>query len=192
MNDKIKFVLPAQEPSITAIIPYGGEEHQFNEISLCENDEAFVVEGKGIGEAQIAGAENAKNEWLVFMDADAIYPEDYISQIKNEIQKTQDVVLVTKRKGGFGDTFAKVRGSNLAIRKGIFLDKAVQFKTKFNGRTDFSFFPNVFSDAHKIPIEYHHDLTTLETLGSSVILIGTGLAAIGAVAFTEFKKRSYI
>ena len=191
MNDKLKFVLPPQEPPITVIIPYGGEEHQFNEISLCENDEGIIIENPAvipIGEARIKGAKEAKHDWLVFMDADAVYPKDYISAIKQQIQETKHPVLATIRTGGFGSVLWPVHESALIARKGIFLERTAGFSTN-DIRKDIG---NLFQDAHKIPVEYHHDLTTLETLGSSAILIGTGLAAIAGVAITEFKKRSYI
>ena len=190
MNDKIKFVLPAQEPAITVIIPYGGEEHQFNEISLCENDEAIIIEGgESIGHARIAGAESAKYSWLVFMDTDAIYPIDFLPLVKHQIEELgeQYPVLSAQRVGGYGNTFWRAPEHGLIMRKNVFLDRVAGYT---NGqRKDIA---NLFQDAHKIPVEYHHDLTTLETLGSSAILIGTGLAGIAGVAIAEFKKRSYI
>ena len=189
MNDKIKFVLPTQEPAISAIIPYGSEEHQFNEISLCENDEASIIEGgESIGHARIAGVESAKHDWLVFMDADATYPKDYISAIKQWVRGTEHSVLATTRTGGFGSMLWSVHESALITRKDAFLERTVGFHAN-DIRKDIAY---LFQDAHKIPVEYHHDLTTLETLGSSAILIGTGLAGIAGVAIAEFKKRSYI
>lgn len=190
MNDKIKFVLPTQESAITAIIPYGGEEHQFNEILLCENDEAIIIEGgESIGHARIAGAKSAKHDWLVFMDADAIYPIDFLPSVKHQIEELgeQYPVLSAQRVGGYGNTFWQAPEHGLITRKNVFLDRVAGYT---NGqRKDIAY---LFQDAHKIPVEYHHDLTTLETLGSSAILIGTGLAGIAGVAIAEFKKRSYI
>lgn len=190
MRNKIKFVLPVQEPPISAIIPYGGEEYQFNETSLCENDEAIIIEGgESIGHARIAGAESAKHDWLVFMDADAIYPTDFLPSVKHWIEELgeQYPVLSAQRVGGYGNTFWQAPEHGLITHKTVFLDQVAGYT---NGlRKDIG---NLFQDAHKIPVEYHHDLTTLETLGSSAILIGTGLATLAGAAIAEYRKHSYI
>jgi len=174
-KEVISFDLPTTEPSITAIIPYCSP-YPFYPLSVCENDEVLIVEGgESIGDARIKAAEEAKFDWLVFLDADAVYPYDFILQVKRYINQTGYHILGATRTGGFGNFFWNVLESGLIVRKDIFL-AITEGYVATDRRSDVAV---LFLDkAERIPVEYYHGLTHEETVGLSILLIGGAIATL--------------
>ena len=172
----IKFLPISKYPPVSVIIPYKIGE-KFNPIWICRNDEAIIVlGGPTIGHARIAGAKAAKYEWLVFADADAVYPKDYILQLKDYLATTKAKVLAAKRKGGFGDIFFDVHEHGLIVRKSEFLKRTARYPEGVriaNGRTDIA---DLFRDAEKIPVEYYHGFTKGEK--KFIVVAATTAAAV--------------
>jgi len=162
------------EPPVTVIIPYKQGE-PFNPIYLCKNDQVLVITtGETIGHARILGAKKALNEWLVFMDGDAIYPEDYIIQVKKYIREYNYPILATTRRGGYGDIFFNVHEHGLIVRKDVFLERTKNYPhgvRPAGRRTDIA---DYFRDAKKIPVKYYHGYTKGEkayTRAVSLVLL---------------------
>jgi len=175
--DTIKVLPIAKYPSVSAIIPYKiGEE--FNKIWICSNDEAIIVlGGETIGHARIAGARVAKNKWLVFMDADAIYPKDYILKIKDYIWKIRKPVMATIRLGGFNNIFFDVHEHGLVVHKDEFFNRVKCYPRgvrQAGKRTDIA---DYFRDAAKIPVKYHHGFTKGEKRAIVIAISGLALAS---------------
>ena len=166
----IKVIHPPMEPAVSVVVPYA-EGKPFNPIYICANDEVLIAKGgESIGHARIEAARQAKNEWLIFMDADAIYPPDYIPNIKYYIGTYGFPIMATKRKGGFGDLFSQVLEHGLIARKNVFLERTKNYPEGVwwrGGRTDVV---GYFRDAVKIPVEYYHSFTTDEKAGLSALL----------------------
>jgi len=171
----------ATEPAVSLIVPYAFGE-PFNPIYICENDEVIIVfGGESIGHARIASAEIAKNDWLVLMDGDAVYPEDYIPSVKNYIRYYGYPVMCAKRKGGFGEAFFSTHEHGLIVRKDVFLERCKDYPYGVRDagrRTDIA---DYFRDAVKIDVEYHHGLTKGETaaVGFATVLGVLCLALTG-------------
>lgn len=158
---QIHYELPETEPPVTIIIPYKHGE-KFNPVYVCKNDQVMIITtGETIGHARISGAKNAWNDWLVFMDADALYPKDYILKVKKYIRElgNKNPILAATRRGGYGDLFFNVHEHGLIVRKDVFLERTRNYPkgVRYAGkRTDIA---DYFRDAVKIPVEYFHDFT---------------------------------
>jgi len=155
----VKAIHPPMEPAVSIIIPYA-EGEPFNPIYVCANDELLIAKGgESIGHARIEAAQQARNKWLVFMDGDAVYPPDYIPNIKYYIRAYGWPVMAAKRKGGFGDLFFQVHEHGLIVRKDVFLERTKNYPEgvkQLGKRTDIA---DYFRDAVKIPVEYYHSYT---------------------------------
>ena len=167
----------AVEPAVSLIIPYASGK-PFNPIYICENDEAIVVEGgDSIGHARIEGARAASNEWLLMMDSDAVYPEDYVLIAKEFIREYGDKypVMSAKRKGGFDELFTKFYESGLIVRRDVFLERTKYYPRGLlwvGRRTDVW---GYFTDNVKIDLEYYHDFTTNEKKLVSALIIAPAI-----------------
>ena len=170
----------ATEPPVSIIMPYNLERMPYP-IFMCKNDEGIIVlGGKSIGHARIAGAKKAKNEWLIFVDSDAIYPPNYILEVKKYIRKQGDKtpIMATKRLGGLFSNppahrlFAYEHG--LIVRKDVFLERIKRYPENATRRMDIG---SYFRDAVPIPVEYYHGPThgekaiLLAILGLSIPLL---------------------
>jgi len=180
------YVLSAEEPPVSVVVPHKSGE-PFNDLYLCENDELIIVRGgSSIGDARIAGAEAAENEWIVQLDADAIYPPEYILRVKHYIREFGDEIFVmcARRKGGFGNLFWSCLESGLVARKDAFLERSKSFfaRTKWytGRRKDVGL---EFQDAVPIPVYYYHGLTKGEKSGL-LVLATMGCTCAGIVALT--------
>jgi len=183
-DEVISFDLPATEPPITAIIPYC-PPYPFYPLSVCENDEVLIVEGgESIGDARIKAAEEAKCEWLVFLDADAVYPRDFILQVKYWINQTRYPILGANRVGGFGNFFWNVHESGLIVQKDVFMEITEKYMAT-DRRSDVA---DLFvTDVKRIPVEYYHDFTHGEITGLSLLLIGGGIATLLWLSYKTMK-----
>jgi len=176
------FDLSATEPPISVIIPYC-PPYPFYPLSVCENDEVLIVEGgESIGDARIKAAEEAKFDWLVFLDADAVYPHDFILQVKRYINQTGYPILGATRTGGFGNLFWNVLESGLIVRKDIFLAITEKYVAT-DRRSDVADF--FVTDVERIPVEYYHDFTHGESTGLSLLLT---LGAIATLLWLSYKN----
>jgi len=185
MTYPVYFSFSGLTPAISAIIPYK-EGEPFNSIFLCENDEALIVTGgESIGQARIAGTREARNEWLVFMDADAVYPPNYILQIKNWLRRSPSSMMSTIRRGGFGEFAWRVYEHSLVVQRRVFL-KRVEGYTPLAEREDIG---GLFQDAKKIPVEYFHGLTKGEKLATALLLSGSG-SVLGVIGEIWHRTRS--
>jgi len=173
--DTIKVLPITKYPSVSVIIPYRIGE-KFNPIWICSNDEAIIVLGGWtIGHARIAGAKVAKYNWLVFMDADAIYPLDYILKIKDYIKRVKKTVLATIRTGGFDNIFFDVHEHGLIVHRDEFFKRVLHYPQgvrQAGRRTDIA---DYFRDAVKIPVKYYHGFTKGE---KRLIVAGVGFSAM--------------
>lgn len=61
-------------------------EHNFPEVSYCY----FVEMQQGLSYARNRGIEEAKGDWLVFLDDDAMIEEDYIANLKGHLANHPD------------------------------------------------------------------------------------------------------
>ncbi len=149
------------EPPVTIIIPHKCGKPLYP-ITANLNDEVIIVRGgKSIGHARIEGAKAAKNDWLVFMDSDAIYPQDYVTKVKYFIRNYQYPIMRTVRTGGLRTI--PFLESGLVVRKDVFLDRVRDYQGTWyfgEGRKDVGY---LFKrDAKLIPVKYHHSWTELE------------------------------
>jgi len=178
MDYPVYKVLPATEPPVTCIIPYA-EGEKFNPIYICENDEALVVlGGESIGHARIEGAKAASNNWIVMMDADAIYPTDYIPRIKEYIREFGYPVMAAKRLGGFDDLIFKVHEHGLIIRKDVLLERCANYPEGVRLRGSRTDIADLFRDAVKIDVEYYHGFTKGEKSAIAILGLARILAPI--------------
>jgi len=174
-EELISFDLPPTEPPISAIIPYC-PPYPFNPLAVCENDEVLIVEGgESIGDARIKGAEAAKFEWLIFLDADGVYPHDFILQVKRYINQIGYPILGANRVGGFGNFFWNVYESGLIVQKDVFMEITEKYMAT-DRRSDVGDF--FVTDVKRIPVEYYHDFTHGEITVLSLLLIGGGIATL--------------
>jgi len=179
--DKIKF-LPPEQPPVSVVIPYKcGNE--FNDIYVCENDEVIVVTGGySIGHARIAGALHSENDWLVHMDSDAVYPNDYMILVKRYIREFGEEykIMCARRKGGFGNLIFRNHEHGMVVRKDVFLDRSVKYLNKLSSeRSDVGRF---FRDAKIIPVDYYHGFTK----GEKTAVFAVGVVSACAVVM-KFK-----
>jgi len=172
----IKSLLKPEEPPVSIIMPYRyGEE--LNPLSICANDELIIVFGeKTIGHARIRGARESSYDWLVIVDSDAIYPDNYIPQVKYYIRECGDKypVMCSIRKGGFG-MISPANEHGLIVRKDVFLERVETFlesgETRAfsgEGRADIG---KYFYDAKHIPVYYYHTYTKGEKKGVSLLAL---------------------
>ena len=164
------------DPPVTVIIPYKPGD-RFNPIHVCRNDEVLVVTGgRSIGEARIAGAKAARNRWLIFMDADAVYPPEYIPNIKSWIRILKYPIMAATRRGGYGNIFTKVYEHGLIVRRDVFLMRTRNYSESWwRGRgTDVS---GYFGDAIRIPVVYYHSFTGWEKTATCFLI---GFSLLGA------------
>ena len=180
----IKAIHLSMEPAVSVVVPYA-EGKPFNPIYVCANDEVLIAKGgSSIGEARIEAARQAKNEWLIFMDADAIYPADYIPYVKYYIRACGFPIMAAKREGGFGDLFFSVHEHGLIVRKDVFLERTKNYPEgvrQLGRRTDVA---DYFRDAVKIPVDYYHGFTTGEKAGVAAG-VGAGLL-VGSYLMKRF------
>jgi len=181
IKDILKDVFPAlhkvTEPPVSIIMPYNLERIPYP-IAICENDEGIIiVGGKSIGHARIEGAKKAKNEWLIFVDSDAMYPPNYVPEIKKYIREygNKYPIMATKRKGGllsnppFHRQFVYEHG--LIVRRDVFFERVKNYPENVPRQYDIG---GYFKDAVPIPVEYYHgptygERTILSTLLSLAI-----------------------
>jgi len=114
------------------------------------------------------------------MDADAVYPIDYVPRVKEWIVKIGDEhpVLCATRRGGFGHLFFPNHEHGLIIRRDVFLERTKDYPNnippihRHGKRTDVA---PLFRDAVRIPVEYYHGFTTgeLQALGLGTIIVST-------------------
>ena len=162
VKSTFRAVHKATEPPVSIIMPYNLERMPYP-IFMCENDEGMIVlGGKSIGHARVAGAKKAKNEWLVFVDSDAIYPPNYILEVKEYIRKQGDKtpIMVAKRLGGLFPNPPPHRRyvyeHGLIVRKDVFFERVKEYPEDAIRRMDIGPY---FRDAVPIPAEYYHGLT---------------------------------
>jgi glycosyltransferase involved in cell wall biosynthesis len=183
--------LPYKDPPISAIVPYKCGK-PLNKIWVCENDEVIVVRGgPSIGHARIAGAKHAKNEWIVQLDSDAVYPPEYILLVKHYIRELGETypIMCTRRVGGFGNLFWNVIESGLVVRKDIFLQRGEQFlKSRrtwaFSGEGRYDV-GDYFHDAQPIPVYYYHPLAISEKIALGLV----GATLLVGIGYLIAKKR---
>jgi len=188
---RAKFLRRSDEPPVSVILPYK-EGDPVNNIYLCENDELIVVTGEGIGYARIVGALCAKNDWLVFVDSDAVYPQGYIPKIKKFIRKFGDYfsVFATQRIGGILENPPPLRlftyEHGLIVRRDEFMMRCLEFLLSDHlPRDDIG---GYFTDAMPIPVIYYHGLTTGETYKFTTLL-SMGIAGLlGLIIFIIMKN----
>ncbi len=79
--------IKTQEMDCEIIVVDGGSTD--NTIKICEEKEVKIIELKkrGIGLARNVGAQIARGEYLIFIDADTILKKDFWRIIKNELQE---------------------------------------------------------------------------------------------------------
>lgn len=109
---------------VTVIIPYREGEPVGKP---PEGVETFWIDsGLGIGEARIKGALRASTLWLVQCDADAYYPDDYITRIEAAIRSGRYLYgFWCKREGGIVPAWLE---SGLVVRRDVFLERTKDFK----------------------------------------------------------------
>ena len=147
----------------TVIIPYKeGEPIR----DPPEGDETLWIDSDlDIGEARIKGALEASNEWLIQVDADGHYPDDYIEKIRDAIASGEypDGFWCIRR-GGLKRTYME---SGLVVHRELFLERVKDFVP--NHRLDVG---SLFND---LPINdeitYWHGLTKNEKSGVLLLLI---------------------
>jgi len=155
----------------------------FNPIYVEPGDEVIVADsGLPIFEARKKGIEQARHEWVVCADSDAVYPEDYIPKVKQAILSGRyPYGFRTKRMGGYGSSF-NVEASIVA-RKDLLLEVCSDFE-KRNERDDFG------RELRWLPmvedITYYHPLTTGEKR-STLILLGLMLSG-GYLIYRKLRK----
>ncbi len=110
MNSKISIILPAKNEAtnLSALLPLLKKSFKDAEIivvndgstdntrSVCEDNNVRVINNpysKGNGAAIKSGARAAKNEFLVFMDADGQHKPDDIPRLINTLLKGYDMVV---------------------------------------------------------------------------------------------------
>lgn len=159
LNVRISAILPYLPGLPRNPIPPGYDE-------LLEDDRPG-----NIGLKRIAMAKKARYSWLVFLDADAVYPKDYFYRIKRVITICEEVGLKgfrTRRYGGFG-VLGNVEAS-LVVRKDEFLKRVEEYNPEY---LDVGY---LFEDLPVIDyVGYYHGLTKGER---------TALAMVSAFTIT--------
>ena len=172
--------MPSLRPAVSAILPYK-EGMALNPLTLCHGDELVMITGGGgreysIGYARIIGAEIASHNWLLFLDGDATYPRDYVVQVKKQIQRGV-TTFGTRRRGGLGHLFWKVREHGLVTERRFFLARTQEFKrSHIAGRADIGPY---FQDLPIVEIDHYHGFTKLEKkiVGSIGSILAAGVLA---------------
>ena len=91
-----------------------------------EGDETLWMDSQlGIGEQRIRGALEASHEWLVHVDADGRYPDDFLERIRGSIASGEypDGFWCVRR-GGFQRSHLE---SGLVVRRALFLERVQGF-----------------------------------------------------------------
>lgn len=148
---------------LTVIVPYRVDEP----IGVVpEGDETLWMDSNlGIGEQRIKGAQQSMHDWIVFVDADGVYPEDYIEKIREAINsgKYPDGFWCVRR-GGFKRAYLE---SGLVVRRDLFLMRIQGFIP--DHRIDVG---SLFND---LPINdeitYRHGFTRNEKKGLMLLLL---------------------
>ena len=163
--------------NVSVVVPWVPSK-PFNPICVEPGDELIVVDSSlPIFEARWKGIEQARHEWIVCADSDAVYPKDYIPKVKRAILSGRyPYGFRTKRIGGFGHNF-NVEASIVA-RKDLLLEVCKNFR-KLNYRDDFG------RELKWLPvvedITYYHGFTTGEkqsvAVAVSFALFGLALMA---------------
>jgi len=112
--------------SVSIVIPWDEKSPLFIPIHDPEDEVIIVTGEKPIGTARLEGALKAKHEWIVFTDADAWYPPDYIRKVKEKIRSgLYPNGFRTTRRGGFGmfPFGHRYLESGLVVRKSYLLEK---------------------------------------------------------------------
>ena len=139
---------------ITVVIPYREGEPVGRP---PEGDETLWMNSDlGIGEQRIKGAQQARYDWIVFVDADGYYPDNYITDIEDAINSGEypDGFWCVRR-GGFTRSYLE---SGLVVRRDLFLERVKHFIT--NHRRDIG---ELFEDLPtNDEITYRHGLTKRE------------------------------
>ena len=148
---------------LTVIVPYRRGE-PIGEVP--EGDETLWMDSHlGIGEQRIQGAQQSTYEWIVFVDADGVYPRDYIETIREAIHSgTYPDGFWCVRRGGFQRAYLE---SGLVVRRALFLMRIHGFRP--NHRLDVG---RLFND---LPINdditYRHGLTRNEKKALLLLLL---------------------
>ena len=162
---------------VSIVIPWNGRPPLFVPAHNPE-DEVIVVTGeKPIGIARLEGALKAEHEWIVFTDADAWYPPDYIRKVKEKIRSgLYPNGFIAVRKGGF-DVFNRLLEGGLVVRKSYLLEKVKDCYKPTSTRSD------ILDCIHlrRLPVVediwYYHGFTTRERKAIATI----GATATGAL-----------
>ena len=163
--------------SVSIVIPWDERSPLFIPIHDPE-DEVIVVTGeKPIGIARLEGALRAKHEWIVFTDADAWYPPDYISKVKEKIRSgLYPNGFIVARKGGF-EALNRLLEGGLVVRKSYLLSVINACYKPTSARSD------ILSCMHlrRLPVVedvwYYHGFTTRERKA----IVTAGATTIGAL-----------
>lgn len=156
-------------PKLTVIIPYREDQPIMHP---PQGDETIWMDsGLPIGQQRIEGSLRASHKWLVHVDADGDYPEDYIRRVKAAIASEKyPVGFWCQREGRPWSTQGE---AGLVIRKNFFLNRIKNFVS--NHRVDVAY---LFRD---LPINreivYAHHLNMSERN----VLVYVGMICLGAV-----------
>ncbi|NVM24180.1 MAG: glycosyltransferase [Desulfobacterales bacterium] len=139
---------------ITVVIPYREGEPIGRP---PEGDETLWMNSDlGIGEGRIKGAQQASYDRMVFVDADGVYPDDFIDKVEDAINSGEyPDGFWCVRKGGFVRTYLE---SGLVVHRDLFLERVKHFLP--NHRRDIG---ELFEDLPtNDEITYRHGLTKRE------------------------------
>jgi len=146
--------LPPQDPPLTFIIPYD-KGLPFNPLHVCRNDTVLIIYGGAtIGHKRIKGAQLAKTEWLVFLDADGIYPKDFALKVKRAIKRYgrfYPAMMAWREHPAFA-VYPRPLESGLIVRRDVFLERTKNYPD------DMPYFRGFKTDI----VEYFHDAVVLK------------------------------
>ena len=115
---------------LSFIVPYSGRG-PLNPPKPMPGDEVLIVDsGLSIWQARLLGALRARNEWLVFCDADAYYPSDYALKIREAIASGRyPLGFLARRVGGLAPLNPKGNTeARLVVRKDVFFERVKLFR----------------------------------------------------------------
>jgi len=123
---------PQLDKNDEVIIVDGGSEDSTVEICKEAGCEIFLAKGVGIGLSRGIGADKAKNEIIVSMDADSVPPKGWLNKIKRHFKADKNLTVlwgsiedkngvpIRNLVGKFSTVFRGASGNNTAFRKSAY------------------------------------------------------------------------
>ncbi len=132
-----------------------------------EGDETLWMNSDlSIGEQRIKGAQQARYDWIVFVDADGYYPDNYITDIEDAINSGEfPDGFWCVRTGGFTRTYLE---SGLVVRRTLFLERVKRFLPNHRRRDIGDLFEDLPTNDE---ITYRHNLTKREKGALAAVVI---------------------